>query len=79
MMRMMTITTIALSMLLTTVAGGQAPAGGGRADSGAGPRLVIESTEHDLGLVKRSRAITHTFRFQNTGSVDLEIIQVVPG
>ncbi|NDD64271.1 MAG: DUF1573 domain-containing protein [Acidobacteria bacterium] len=68
-----------LSMLLAIAAAGQSPAAGTGRDPGSGPRLKIESTEHDLGLVKRSRAITHTFRFQNTGSADLEIIQVVPG
>ncbi|NBO65185.1 MAG: DUF1573 domain-containing protein [Acidobacteria bacterium] len=43
------------------------------------PRIVIESTEQDLGIIKKSAGATHTFRFRNEGTGPLEIIQVVPG
>ncbi|MFN6202552.1 MAG: hypothetical protein ACK496_08720 [Acidobacteriota bacterium] len=60
--------------LLATAAAAQESARGAK----AGPRLVIDAVEHDLGDVKKSLGASHTFRFRNAGTSDLEIVRVVP-
>jgi len=61
-------------MLVVTGVAAQEPSRGAK----NGPRLVIKEVEHDLGDVKKSGAASHTFRFRNDGTTDLEIVQVVP-
>ncbi len=42
------------------------------------PKLVINETDHELGVVKKSAGATHTFIFRNEGTADLEIRRVAP-
>ena len=42
------------------------------------PKLVIDSVEHDLGVVKKSSGGAHTFRFRNEGASELRIEGVAP-
>jgi hypothetical protein len=69
---------LALFLMAASVMG-QAPEAGKRTTPKAGPRMVIDSMEHDLGVVRKSTGATHTFRFRNEGTSDLEIVRVVPG
>ena len=42
------------------------------------PKLVIDSVEHDLGIIKKSVGGAHTFRFRNEGASELRIEGVAP-
>jgi hypothetical protein len=42
------------------------------------PKLVIEATEHNFGVVKEGVKIAHTFKIKNEGDANLEIVRVAP-
>ena len=46
---------------------------------GGAPQLVIEETIFKAGQAEAGSKVSHEFIFENTGTADLEIIQVVPG
>lgn len=63
---------LAIMLLLTSVAFGQTgPATGA-------PKLVIKSTEHNLGEVKKGTPAAYSYIFKNEGTADLEIKRVAP-
>ncbi len=43
------------------------------------PAMVIESMQHDFGLVNQGTALTYSFKITNTGTADLLIVSVKPG
>ncbi|MGE0885819.1 MAG: DUF1573 domain-containing protein [Blastocatellales bacterium] len=65
-----TLSTIAVWTMLAAAVFGQAANGT--------PKLVIKSTEFNLGELKKGTPATHTFVFKNEGTVDLEIKRVAP-
>jgi hypothetical protein len=52
----------------TQLPGGKKPA----------PKLIIEATEHNFGVVKEGVKIAHTFKIKNEGDANLEIVRVAP-
>lgn len=62
-----------LSLFLALLVGGVAPI-----SPQEPPKLVIDSVEHDLGIVKKSVGGAHTFRFRNEGASELRIEGVAP-
>lgn len=42
------------------------------------PKIAMASFEHDLGEVKKSADVSHTFTFKNEGESDLVIKKVAP-
>ena len=42
------------------------------------PKLVIKSTEHNVGEIKKGTPASHTYVFKNEGTADLEIKRVAP-
>jgi hypothetical protein len=62
-----------MSLLLAFWVGGVAPI-----PPQEPPKLVIDSVEHDLGIVKKSAGGSHTFRFRNEGASELRIEGVAP-
>ena len=65
--------TLVLSLFLAFWVGGVAPI-----PPQEPPKLVIDSVQHDLGIVKKSVGATHTFRFRNEGASELQIENVAP-
>lgn len=64
------LSAIAVWTMLSTAVFGQAANGT--------PKLVIKSTEHNIGEMKKDAHATHTFVFKNEGTADLEIKRVAP-
>lgn len=46
---------------------------------GAGQELQFESLTHDFGTVFSQETYEHTFRFRNTGALEIKITQVAAG
>jgi hypothetical protein len=65
--------TLFLSLFLAFWVGGVAPI-----PPQEPPKLVIDSVQHDLGIVKKSVGGSHTFRFRNEGASELQIESVAP-
>ena len=42
------------------------------------PKLIIETLEHDFGLIKESARVSHVFLVKNEGKADLLIESVAP-
>lgn len=60
-------------LMLTGIAFGQ------NTNTSAGaPKLVIKSTEHNLGEVKKGTSATYSYVFKNEGTADLVITRVAP-
>ncbi len=65
-----TLSAIAVLIALVVAVFGQAANGS--------PKLVIKSTEHNFGELKKDAHATHSFVFKNEGTADLEIRRVAP-
>jgi len=48
------------------------------AAASAEPSVKFETTAHDFGVVKQGKQLEHTFEFENAGTEDLIIRQVLP-
>lgn len=59
-------------LMLTGIAFGQTGPAAGT------PKLVIKSTEHNLGEVKKGTPAAYSYVFKNEGTADLEIKRVAP-
>ncbi len=49
-----------------------------RAEAVSAPRMMIEETSHDFGIVDEGSVLTHAFTVRNTGDRPLEIKKVTP-
>jgi hypothetical protein len=52
-----------------------APAAAAAAPSGAVPNITFPATSHDFGSVNEGEVKEHVFKFRNTGTAPLEIIE----
>jgi len=48
------------------------------AQSGAAPKIVIDSPSFDFGEVKAGAPLRHTFKVKNEGKGELKILNVAP-